>query len=267
MAKDFSRDDEASPVSPRRLALFMAYLHWYLPRHFHGLRIAHAQRFLRNHHPLIVCINHASWWDPLTILMVSRFLAPNRFAYAPMEAEALAHYGFFRRLGAFPIDNHSPRAGAQFLRQAKSVLTRPDAVLWMTPEGKFTDIRIRPVQWKPGVAALTRQLPACTFVPLAIEYTFWDERLPEILCSVGQPLTFDESSSSTTASRSETLHHAMMMAQDELASRAIKRDASLFTPVFAGKAGVSASYDLWQRARAAMRGETYLAEHGTIAPK
>lgn len=267
MASRRKPDEANTKFSPRRLALFMAYLHWYMPRHFHALRIAHAERFPADAHPLIVCINHASWWDPLTILMVSRFLAPRRFAHAPMEADALKHYGFFRRIGAFPVDNKSTRAGAQFLRQANAVLTQPNAILWMTPEGHFTDVRTRPIAWKTGTATLTRHLPACTVVPLALEYTYWDERLPEILCSVGEPLQLNDRDAATSETRNAQLESSMAMTQEELAARAMKRDAALFTPVFAGRAGVSASYDLWQRVQSALRGKPYIGEHGTIAPK
>ena len=238
-------------VSPRVLALFMAYLHSYVPRHFHAMRVAHAERFPRDARPLIVCINHASWWDPLMILTLSRHLAPGRFAYAPMEAAALKQYGFFRRIGAFPVDNSSSRAGAHFLRQAMDVLARPDAILWVTPEGRFTDVRERPVTWKQGVAALTRQFEECTLVPLALEYTFWDERLPEVLCSIGE--------------RTSRLQAAMTATQDELAQRAVTRDASRFTTVFAGSAGVSAAYDAWRRVKAAVSGRPYIAEHSAIA--
>jgi 1-acyl-sn-glycerol-3-phosphate acyltransferase len=258
---------EAIQVSPRLLSLFMAYLHWYMPRHFHSLRIANAERFPATAHPLIVCINHPSWWDPLTILMVSRFLAPERFAYAPMEAEALQQYGFFRKLGAFPVDNTSSQAGRHFLRQSRQVLAHPSAILWMTPEGRFTDVRQRPVLWKRGTVSVSRLFEACTIVPLAIEYTFWDERLPEILCSVGDPVLFRQDHSPSHDARTSALQSAMEQTQDELAARSQKRDAALFTTVFSGDAGVSPIYDLWRRLKFAAQGKPYIAEHGMIAPK
>ena len=45
-------------------------------------------------------------------------------------------------------------------------------------------MRTRPAIFRPGLAALVARLGACTLVPLAFEYTFWDERLPEILISL-----------------------------------------------------------------------------------
>jgi 1-acyl-sn-glycerol-3-phosphate acyltransferase len=245
----------------------MAYVQWYMPRHFHALRLAHRERFPASAWPLIVCINHPSWWDPLTILMLSRFLAPDRFAHAPMEAEALEHYGFFRRIGAFPVDNRSNRAAAQFLRQAQSLLRDPKSILWMTPEGHFTDARKRPIEWKPGTAALVHRLGRCTFVPLAIEYAFWDERLPEILCSVGVPVHCSGDDGASTDRIHSRLQSAMTAAQDELTALTLLRDSRHFTPIFSGDAGVSIAYDLWLRLKSALRGKPYVAEHGTIAPK
>jgi 1-acyl-sn-glycerol-3-phosphate acyltransferase len=260
--------DTTREFSPRLLHFFMMYLEWYVPRHFHSLRVANAERFPADARPLIACINHASWWDPLIILMLAKHLAPARIAFAPMEAEALSHYGFFRKIGAFAVDNTSPRAGGQFLRQAKQVLSQPKAILWTTPEGRFTDVRQRPIDWKLGTASLTRELGRrggdCTVVPVAIEYTFWDERLPEVLCSIGEPLFFPASDHQTTAVRNRQLQEAMTATQNELASRAMKRDGALFTSIFSGSAGVGATYDLWQRVKSAMSGRPYAAEHAAI---
>ncbi len=254
-------------IAKRSLALFELYLSWFVPRHFHALRITNAKRFPSAAHPLIVCINHASWWDPILILLLTRHLAPGRFAFAPMEAAALEHYGFFRKLGAFPVDNTSIRAGTHFLRQAAAVLSGPSSILWMTPEGKFTDPRQRPLAWKSGTAALTRHIGDCTVVPLAIEYIFWDERLPEVLCNIGEPIHFTSADTSTTEQRSALLQKAMTLHQDELASLAATRDASHFGPVFAGRAGVSPVYNLWLRAKSIFSRRPYIAEHSAIAPK
>ena len=59
--------------SRRLLALFELYLRLYVGRHFHGLRIAHGERFPREiNGPTIIYLNHPSWWDPLTCIMISR---------------------------------------------------------------------------------------------------------------------------------------------------------------------------------------------------
>ena len=232
--------------SRRLLALFDVYLQWYIGRHFHGLRLAHGSRFPAASRPLIVCLNHASWWDPLTAIVLSRHWLPRADHYAPMEEAALAHYGFMRKLGLFPIESGTPRGAVQFLRAARDILAEPDSVLWITPEGRFTDVRARPVSLRPGLAALISRLGACTVVPLAIEYIFWDERLPEILVSCGEPVVNADGSAHPAAEWNILLASAMTVAQDELGALAALRDPSRFETVISGAAGMGNLYGRWK---------------------
>ena len=78
-----------------------------------------------------------------------------------MDAVALKHYGLLRKLGLFAVESGTPRGAAQFLRAAGKILSTPNSVLWVTPEGRFTDMRTRPAVFRPGLAALvarTRRL-------------------------------------------------------------------------------------------------------------
>lgn len=250
--------------SPALLALFARYLRWYIPRSFHALRLAHPERFPRSAERLIVCLNHPSWWDPVVSIVLSRALLPGADHYAPMEASALGRYSFMRRLGLFPVDNSSPRAAAQFLRTALRILDASNSVLWVTPEGHFTDVRTRPVAWKPGVAALLHRAGRCTVLPLALEYTFWEERRPEALALLGKPLSIEDGAAHTPEQWHIELLHSMTAAQDELAALAMLRDAAHFTTVMSGQAGVGGVYDAWKRTQARLAGRTYVPEHGSL---
>ncbi|WP_207901359.1 lysophospholipid acyltransferase family protein [Acidipila rosea] len=243
--------------SPVLLSLFLLYLRWYVSRHFHGLRLAHGERFRQSGSgPLIVCVNHPSWWDPLTCLLLSRALLPDAEHYAPMDAGMLAQYSFFSKLGLFPVEQGTARGAAQFLRSAQQVLALPKAALWITPQGAFTDVRVRPVALKGGVGSLVERLGACTVVPLSIEYTFWNERLPEILASCGEPLRLENVTAPVANAK---VAAAMEAAQEELAQLAITRSSACFQTILAGGAGLDSVYGLWQR----MRGK-YRAGHGSI---
>ena len=128
--------------------------------------------------PLIIYANHASWWDPLSCIALSRHLLPDAHHYGPMDAAALQHYGIFRKLGIFPVETGTPREPPNSCALPVRSSPRPNSVLWLTPEGRFTDVRTRPAVFLPGLATLVARTGACTLVPLAIEYAFWDERLP-----------------------------------------------------------------------------------------
>ena len=250
--------------SRRMLSLFGNYLHWYIGRHFHAMRLANSNRFPNTAGPLIVYANHASWWDPLAFIVLSRYFLPAACHYAPMDAAALKHYAFLRKLGLFGIEAGTPRGAAQFLRAAAEILSTPGSVLWVTPEGRFTDMRTRPAIFRPGLATLVARLGACTLVPLAFEYTFWDERLPEILISCGQAIEVTDGRLHCAADWNDPLAAALAATQDELAAMAKLRDPAHFATILSGRVGVSGVYEAWKRLGAALSGRVYQGSHGSI---
>jgi 1-acyl-sn-glycerol-3-phosphate acyltransferase len=255
---------EFIPPSRCLLWLFSYYLHWYIGRHFHALRLANSGRFPHQHGPLIVYCNHPSWWDPLALIAVSRYLLPRTSHYGPMDAAALKHYGFFRKFGMFPVESGTRRGAVQFLRATQDILTAPNSALWLTPEGRFTDMRTRPAMLRPGLGAVIARSRACTVVPLAIEYTFWDERLPEILLSCGKPLEVLDGQMQSAEEWSLQVSVALTEAQNELAVLAMLREPSRFETVLTGRVGISGVYEAWKRLCALVTGRTYQGSHGSI---
>jgi 1-acyl-sn-glycerol-3-phosphate acyltransferase len=253
------------------LRFFAVYLSRYLPKHFHALRLAHAERWPCSAGPLgplIVCVNHASWWDPMVCLRLSFFLSRAGEHYAPIDAVALARYGLLRKLGMFPVEQGTLRGAKQFLRRASAALARPCGVLWLTPQGSFADVRVRPVVFRAGLDALLRRMEQVTVLPLALEYTFWNERLPESLALFGEPLQFERGvlrGGAATQSPGAVVASALEQAQDTLAALALRRDPRAFTAIFSGRQGTGGVYGLWQRIRSAARGEGFSPEHGGVA--
>jgi hypothetical protein len=181
-----------------------------------------------------------------------------------MDAAALKHYALLGKLGLFAVEGGTRRGAAQFLRAGQEILSTPNSVLWVTPEGRFTDMRTRPAIFRPGLAALVARAGACTVVPLAFEYTFWDERLPEILASWGQAIEVTDGSLHSAVEWSDRLALALAATQDELAALAKTRDPARFATVLSGRVGVSGVYEGWQRLRALLSGHAYQGSHGSI---
>lgn len=258
--------EDAKPTPPSRALLFLfeRYLHWYIGRHFHAMRLAGASRFPGHTTPLIVYGNHASWWDPLAFIVISRYLLPTAHHYAPMDAVALKHYGFLRKLGLFPVEPGTRRGAAHFLRTANQIFSTPGTVLWLTPEGRFTDVRTRPAIFRPGMAALVSRLGACTVVPVVMECTFWNERLPEMLLCCGQPIEVSDGTMHSKTEWNERLEKALAETQDELAALAKLRDPERFETILSGRVGVGSVYDGWKRFLALVTGRAYEGSHGGI---
>ena len=73
-----------------------------------------------------------------------------------------------------------------FLRTTRAILESRRNLVWLTPQGRFMDVRERPIRLQRGLGALAAQREEVEFLPLAIEYSFWTEPRPEILISFGE---------------------------------------------------------------------------------
>ena len=248
--------------SDRALALFHRYLLWYLPRHFHAVRVAReGWPVLPAGRPVVVFTNHPSWWDPAMFLLVHRTLMRGRAGYGPMEAAALARYGVLRRMGMFGIEADSRAGAATFLRLGARVLGTPSGVLWVTAQGMFADARLRPVALRPGLAHLARLAPGALLLPLAAEYPFWNESRPEALLRFGAPIEAASLLGRSAREGTQVLETALGTTMDSLARDAMARDAAPFRTILEGGAGVGGVYDLWRRAKSAVSGRSFDPSH------
>ena len=173
-------------ISPLTLRFFRRIVRGYFRRHFSGVRLSKGSVLNRlGDERLILYANHGSWWDPMISVFLAEKLMPQRTHFAPMDAAILANYGILRRIGVFGVEMATARGAARFLRGGLNILASR-GVLWITPQGRFVDPRERPLGFKPGMAALaTKVREGCTAQPIAIEYVFWNERLPEVLLHFG----------------------------------------------------------------------------------
>ena len=245
---------------------FHAFLGPFLRRHFHTIAVDRQSlagiRDLGSV-PLIVYANHPSWWDPLIAHFLCRNCFQGRQFYAPIDAAALAQYQVFRKLGFSGIDLTSKRGAADFLRNSMAILDAPGTSLWMTPEGKFADCRDHSQPLMPGMAHLcTRMSSEGCAVPMALEYAFWDERLPECLVRFGTPVRPGDYPDSSKQAFNELLELRLRETQAELATQVVARVPDPFEPLLSGARGAGGFYDGFRRFRSVIMRNKFRAEHG-----
>lgn len=245
-------------------SLFRLCLRWYLRRHFNAVRVANAGRIPGQAKSLILFANHSSWWDPLTGMLLTRELLPDREHYAPIDTTALSRYGILHTMGFFGVENSTRNGTAQFLRTGSRILRRPGSALWLTPESDVQDVRKRPIVFEPHLGTLMSRSGRLTCVPVAVEYVYWDDQFPEILVNVGEPLEIADGELEEPRTWTNLLSYAMAASLDELAMLATGRDSDAFEVILSRSGSVDGKPGLWKRLACAVSGRPYDRDHRTL---
>lgn len=239
------------------------YFARFFQRHMNGLRLARwgEPGVPAGAGPLVIYVNHPSWWDAAVIVLAAKALLPAHETYAPFDAAMLEKYRVFGRIGAFAVDLESRRGAAAFLTASADILSRPERALWITAQGRFSDVRERPLGLRPGLAHLAEIAPNALFLPLALEYAFWTERGAEALMAFGTPRRGDELLGLERGTRMARLEDDLIATLDRLAADVIARDPGRFRTLLEGRAGVGGVYDGWRRVAALLRGRRFDPAH------
>jgi 1-acyl-sn-glycerol-3-phosphate acyltransferase len=240
----------------------------YLKKNFHSFRVAKENfpqlaELEESKHLLVIYMNHPSWWDPMIGLFLSQKLFSRRRHYAPIDSLALERYGFFKYLGFFPLQiDHPLTAARQFKEACDSIAAESKSTIWITGEGKFSDPRQRPIHLVSGLHHLGENFRV-TFLPLAIEYSFWEERYPEVLVGFGKPIEIEPENRSDK-NLQKLLTDRLEITMNQLAQRSMKRQQDDFIILLGGNVGVGGVYDLWRSFKARLSGKKFVREHGKI---
>ena len=168
----------------------------------------------------------------------------------------LERYRFFRKLGAFGV-KPGYEGASTFLAVGEAVLALDNGLLLVNAEGRFRDVRDRPIQVAPGLTHLAKRMPAARFVPLAIEYSFWNERRPNLLLRFGDAVP----TSAIRATGGAALSEALAGTMEALAVDVASRDPSRFKVLLAGNTNINPFFDGWRRLVAALQGRRFDPAH------
>ena len=233
-----------SPLLVRLMAALFAYD---LAASFQAIRLLGASP--RVDGPLVVFSNHPSWWDAELYAWLAATQFGDRRAFAAMDEAKLARYPVLKRLGAFPTRSGTFRGASAFLIAAERILEAPDTVLFVAAEGRFRDVRDRPIRLMPGLAHLARRMPGATFVPLAIDYCLWNERRPNLLLRFGAPMSAAEWAGWSTRATTARLAAALTETMSTLEEAARSREPRRFTTLLAGRSGLAGLLGSWRALR------------------
>lgn len=250
-------------LSPRLQRWFFGYARRYIRRHFDRVRVVRTEMTpLPDDSPLLVYLNHSSWWDPLLCCLLAQQFFPDRAHYAPMDAQALRSYPLLSRLGFFGVEPGRIAGARAFLDHGRAIAAKASTGLWITPQGRFADPRERPLKLAAGLGRLVAGLESGRVIPVAIEYPFGQERLPEVVILIGETIDLSCVPRHSASGWSELLASRLEAAQDRLAVHTVARNDAPFDTMLSGRRGVGVVYDGWRYLQARFRGETFRPGHG-----
>tara|TARA_R110002049_G_scaffold72490_1_gene187003 strand:- start:116126 stop:116920 length:795 start_codon:yes stop_codon:yes gene_type:complete len=258
-------NDELPPVSNWLQDGFHRFIRPLLRRHFHAIAIEREslnQLGCIDASPVIVYANHPSWWDPLVSHFLNRVLFSPRQFYAPIDAEALQKYRVFGKLGFYGVKMSTTHGAASFLKQSRRILDHPQTAIWMTPEGKFADPRDHSTTLMPGLSHLSSRMENGHIIPLALEYVFWDERLPVCLTKLGQPFDVAANDLLTKPEWATALTDRLRQTQRDLAALSTQRCSDPFESLLSGAKGGGLVYDSFRRAKSIVKRQAFDSSHG-----
>jgi len=246
---------------------FRRYCVRYVRKHFHALRLSKASSpFPPTSEPVLIVMNHPAWWDPLIAFVLSRECA-DREHFGAIDAVAFEQYRFFKWIGFVGVDATSLRGAAEFLKTGEAILSQPGHAFWVTAQGRFSDVRERPLQLKSGVGYLATRMERGVILPLAVEYCFWDERTPEALVRVGEPMRVADHAGLSGKNWTQLIEAGVTRTLDLLNADAMSRDPDRFTTLVSGRTGIGGMYDRWRRFRSWIRGEKFDSSHAAAVRK
>ncbi len=241
---------------------FSVYLERLFKRRFSALRISLSGMPPSLTDRMVLYSNHPGWWDPVLLLLIARHYYPDRQLYAPMDEAALKRYALLERFGIFGIEPGTPKGAFRFLHLANRIIRERGVNLCITAQGDFADARQRPIRLQRGLPLLLKNCPGASGVPVAIEYTFWNEREPEALLRFGKPVRLQNGD--TIQSGLGFLEVALEETMDALGAESMLRDEKRFKTLISGRTGTSFVFDTVQRLKHLAGGRRYDASHRSL---
>lgn len=140
--------------------------------------------------PIVLYVNHSSWFDPLIAYRLSRLAKLD--AYAMMEENNLRKLTFFRKIGAFSVVRENPREAVKSINYiVDEIKEKPNRAVWIFPQGAIEPNDVRPLELFHGLARIVEKTGRCYAAPVAMRFEFLQDFKPEAFVSIGELELFE----------------------------------------------------------------------------
>ena len=229
------------------LAIWNFFVNLLLRRRFYSVRVKNAHHYeLRNKDVAnIYYSQHSCWWDGMVAYYLCRYLFKDQIN---MMVEDLIKFPLLGKVGAFSIDKKTPKSTLRSMKYCAEFLNRDKISLWLFPQGKIMPPNHRPLEFQKGVAFLAQRVKKVNLFPIAIQYVFLRQGLPEVLIDIGKPILVDGEVDKDTFN--EYLEQDFTKVLDNQLKEISNGEVEKYdTIMYRKKAGLGKSIEKWARNR------------------
>jgi 1-acyl-sn-glycerol-3-phosphate acyltransferase len=173
-------------------AIFRPYLRWLCRRRFQGIQILGEIPDVPDTTPILLLPNHSTWWDGFFPYLLNDAIFRRPYHVMMLE-HRLREFWFFRFVGAFSINQQSPKGIIETLAYTASLLAPASnfsqtPLVVMFPQGELRPSGVRPLGYNRGVErVLSKTSGTFAVVPLAMRCEFLTESKPYVFLECGTP--------------------------------------------------------------------------------
>jgi 1-acyl-sn-glycerol-3-phosphate acyltransferase len=173
-------------------AIFRPYLRWLCRRRFQGIQILGKIPDIPEAMPILLLPNHSTWWDGFFPYLLNDAIFRRPYHVMMLE-HRLREFWFFRFVGAFSINQSSPKGIVETLAYTASLLAPASKsgqtpLVVMFPQGELRPSGIRPLGYNRGVErVLSKATTTFAVIPLAMRCEFLAESKPNVFLECGTP--------------------------------------------------------------------------------
>jgi 1-acyl-sn-glycerol-3-phosphate acyltransferase len=164
--------------------IFDIYLNNIIKKDFKNFYLVGNIPELDNNKGLIITPNHFSWWDGFFIYYLMKKLSARKI-YIMMLEEQLKRYPFFKKLGAFSINQQRPKSIIESINYASSIVTN-SSYLVTYPQGEIEPYEKRPLTVREGLIKIIEKVNIETdLLPIVFKIHHSNERKPFLYAMMG----------------------------------------------------------------------------------
>ncbi|MDD3593447.1 MAG: 1-acyl-sn-glycerol-3-phosphate acyltransferase [Candidatus Gastranaerophilales bacterium] len=177
--------------SPFWMMIWDFFVSQMISRRFYSIRIKNLKHYdaIDPDAATIFYAQHNCWWDGI----IGYYLCRN-ILKVPMNimVEDLIKFPLLANVGAFSVDKKSPKSTLHVVNYCADFLTKEKINLWLFPQGVIKPPNHRPLEFQKGLTYIAQKCKKINLIPVAVQYPFVRQGLPEVLIDMGKPIFLDK---------------------------------------------------------------------------